>query len=48
MVADESMGLWPRTRSYILPVETVQDMEERELNAVKFSTGRISGGTIRT
>jgi len=36
------MGSWPRTRSYILLVETVQDTEEQALNAAKFSAGRIS------
>jgi len=36
------MGSWPRTRSRILPVETVQDTEEQALDAVKFSAGRIS------
>jgi len=40
------MGSWPRTGSHILPVETVQETEERGLDAAKFSAGRISGKSV--
>jgi len=37
------MGSWLKTGSYILSVETVQEMEEQGLDAPKFSVSRISG-----